>query len=177
MFLYHDLSEESYVVFDGNEHKTTIIYECVQIKNILWTKTSHWYTTFVSFFIPASVLVYCYIKILAKLTGNLNRLSTSKNSTKRFSEKRNKVTKTVIVFVSSFIILWLPVNVISLWYHLDQNFPRKREFFILKLVAHTMSYANSTVNPIIYGTERSVCLKRTERNRNLPRSDYSNSLL
>ena len=41
----------------------------------------------------------------------------------------------------------------STWYRVDENFPKQKEFFILKLVAHTMSYANSTINPCIYGVQ------------------------
>lgn len=69
------------------------------------------------------------------------------------------MARTVIVLIFTFIILWLPVNVISTWYKLDPNFPKKRIFFILKIVGHTMSYANPTINPIIYGTDLS-CLKK-----------------
>lgn len=64
---------------------------------------------------------------------------------------RNKrVTKIVIFLTLTFIVLWLPVNFLAIWYRLDKNFPKRFSSYLLKMIAHTMSYANSSVNPIIY---------------------------
>ena len=66
-------------------------------------------------------------------------------------DKKKRVTKTVIILTLTFIINWLPVHLLGTWYRLDRNFPQHIVFYIIKLIAHTMSYANSTINPIIYG--------------------------
>lgn len=64
--------------------------------------------------------------------------------------KKKKVTKTVITLVFTFIILWFPVHFLATWYRIDENFPEGNVMFVLKLIAHTMSYSISTINPIIY---------------------------
>ena len=64
--------------------------------------------------------------------------------------KKKKVSRTVVLFTSVFIISWFPIHFLSIWYRADNSFPKNSVTFTLKLVAHTMTYANSTINPIIY---------------------------
>lgn len=64
--------------------------------------------------------------------------------------KKKKVTKTVMILIFTFILSWFPVHFIATWYKLDENFPEGNVVFVIKLIAHTMSYSISTINPIIY---------------------------
>lgn len=64
--------------------------------------------------------------------------------------RKKRVTKIVVVLTLTFMILWFPVHFLATWYRLDKNFPEHFSFYLLKMIAHTMSYANSSVNPIIY---------------------------
>jgi hypothetical protein len=65
--------------------------------------------------------------------------------------KKKRVTRTVIMLSSVFIIFWFPVHALSIWYQLDVNsFPRNATTYIFKLLAHTLSYSICTINPIIY---------------------------
>ena len=64
--------------------------------------------------------------------------------------RKRRVTKTVILLTLTFIVLWFPVHFLTTWYRLDKNFPQDAGWFILKMIAHTMTYANSSMNPLIY---------------------------
>ena len=96
---------------------------------------------------------------------------------KNSERKKNSVTKTIIVYVSTFTILWMPVNVLSTWYYLDSDFPRDRIFFIIKLIGHTMSYANSSINPIIYGTDKKWFTNSCSKSRSKTRVDINYDLI
>lgn len=49
-----------------------------------------------------------------------------------------------------FAVSWLPHHVTVLWLKLG-NFPYNSGTFVLRVVAHCLSYANSCLNPVIYG--------------------------
>lgn len=66
------------------------------------------------------------------------------------SKRKKKVTKTVTTLILTFVLLWLPVHFLTTWYRLDEHFPEGDVMFLIKLIAHTMSYSISTINPIIY---------------------------
>ena len=55
-----------------------------------------------------------------------------------------------MTLILTFILLWFPVHFLATWYRLDESFPEGNIVFVIKLIAHTMSYSISTINPIIY---------------------------
>ena len=66
-------------------------------------------------------------------------------------EKRlRRITKFVASVVMVFAIFWLPIHFINLWIRLDPGFPRTEPMYWFKILAHSLSYANSCVNPFIY---------------------------
>ena len=56
----------------------------------------------------------------------------------------------IAIVVLLFALCWLPVHVINLWMKFDKNFPRTDVMYVIKICAHTLSYANSCVNPFVY---------------------------
>ena len=74
---------------------------------------------------------------------------TSKKA-KQQDKRRKRVTKLVASVVIVFATFWLPIHIINLWLKLDDNFPRTPAMYTFKLFAHTLSYANSCVNPFVY---------------------------
>jgi KISS1 receptor len=89
-------------------------------------------------------------------TNNLSvyqpvNLQNTKNS---FTVRRQKKRKILILIASvciTFALLWLPAHVIQLWRVVFHNsFPYTDSMYIIKIIAHTLSYANSCVNPVIY---------------------------
>jgi hypothetical protein len=83
-----------------------------------------------------------------------------------------------MLFTLTFIGLWFPIHFLSIWYRLDENFPKVPKTFYSKLIAHTMTYANPTINPLIYAFSNDnfkltmsyiapVCFKRKPANNNI----------
>lgn len=56
----------------------------------------------------------------------------------------------MVVLILLFACSWGPVQVLVLWGDLDPNFPRTMPELKFKLFAHTLSYANSCMNPFVY---------------------------
>lgn len=54
----------------------------------------------------------------------------------------------VVVFL--FAAFWLPIHIFQLWYKFDRYFPKNNITYYYKIFAHTLSYANSCVNPFVY---------------------------
>ena len=73
-----------------------------------------------------------------------------------------------MILILTFVLSWLPIHFIATWYRLDENFPEGEMVFVIKLIAHTMSYSISTINPIIYARfsnkEEKNDLKQTAKN-------------
>jgi len=60
------------------------------------------------------------------------------------------VTKLVASVVIVFAVSWLPIHVLNLWFKIDPFFPRTPAMYLMKIIAHTLSYSNSCVNPFVY---------------------------
>lgn len=58
------------------------------------------------------------------------------------------------MFVMTFLILWTPINILLTWQFYSPIHMHRKTFYRMKLIAHTLSFASPTVNPIIYGLER-----------------------
>ncbi|XP_046555665.1 G-protein coupled receptor 54-like [Haliotis rubra] len=73
---------------------------------------------------------------------------TSGNTT--HDRRRRKVAKMVAIVVILFASLWLPIHAFSLAYHFHPKFPKTQVLYNIKLIAHTLSFFNSCVNPFVY---------------------------
>lgn len=56
----------------------------------------------------------------------------------------------VFIVVLLFAICWLPVHVFQLIRVFDPGYPKTKSVYVLKMISHTLSYANSIVNPFVY---------------------------
>lgn len=68
----------------------------------------------------------------------------------RQMERIKRVTRMVAIVVMLFAVCWFPIHLITLWIQFDPNFPRTEAMHYFKLFGHTLSYANSCVNPFVY---------------------------
>ena len=74
----------------------------------------------------------------------------SSKKTQQQERRRKRVTKLVASVVIVFATFWLPIHIVNLWIKLDENFPKTPAMYNFKIFAHTLSYANSCVNPFVY---------------------------
>ena len=65
-------------------------------------------------------------------------------------QQKRKITRMIMVVVLLFALCWLPLQIFNIWFRLDKTFPRNRATYTFKVFAHTLSYANSCVNPFVY---------------------------
>lgn len=66
------------------------------------------------------------------------------------ARRRKKVAKIVAAVVILFAITWLPIHLFHLCFYLMSNFPMTQTMYNLKIIAHTLSYTNSCLNPFVY---------------------------
>nr|XP_033785398.1 galanin receptor type 1 [Geotrypetes seraphini] len=100
--------------------------------------------TFVfGYLLPLLLISFCYAKVLNHLHKKLRNLSKKSEASKK------KTAQTVMVVVVVFAISWLPHHVIHLWAEFG-IFPLTPASFVFRIVAHCLTYSNSSVNPIIY---------------------------
>ena len=64
--------------------------------------------------------------------------------------RRRKVTRMVAIVVLLFATFWFPIHVFNIYRILIPNHPRTTPLWIFKIFGHTLSYANSCVNPFVY---------------------------
>lgn len=64
---------------------------------------------------------------------------------------RSKVSKMVVVIVLLFALCWGPIQIFVLFQSFYPNFRATYATYKIKTWANCMSYANSSVNPIVYG--------------------------
>jgi hypothetical protein len=65
-------------------------------------------------------------------------------------ERKKRVTRMVAIVVLLFAVCWCPIHFVAMWYQFDPNFPKTDAMHYFKLFGHTLSYANSCVNPFVY---------------------------
>ncbi|XP_071803783.1 G-protein coupled receptor 54-like [Asterias amurensis] len=99
--------------------------------------------------IPIFTISVCYSLMLRKLWSRVSP-GEDNNSHLNNARQKRKVTRMVLVVVLVFAICWLPTYIINLWIRLDPYFPKTNATYIFKMAAHTLSYANSSVNPFVY---------------------------
>lgn len=65
--------------------------------------------------------------------------------------RRKKVTRMVAVVVALFAIFWFPIHFINVYLRFFKDFDTSSQMlYNSKIFAHTLSYANSCVNPFVY---------------------------
>ena len=64
---------------------------------------------------------------------------------------KRRVTLLVIIVIAAFFVCWLPSHIIWVWTnYFRSTWKRTYAFYYARILAHIFSYANSTMNPIIY---------------------------
>ncbi|EDV90488.1 GH14161, partial [Drosophila grimshawi] len=131
-----------------HNYKTNSTYaKCHFIENDLLD----WLTFQVSFFIssyllPLMVISGLYVRMIMRLWRQGSGVRMSKES----QRGRKRVTRLVVVVVIAFASLWLPVQLILLLKALNIYVANSMLSVILQIVAQTMAYTSSSINPLLY---------------------------
>ncbi|KAM9006678.1 galanin receptor type 2 [Sarcophilus harrisii] len=102
--------------------------------------------TFVfSYLLPVLVLSLTYIRTLRYLWRTVDPVATLSIS----KRSKRKVTRMIVIVATLFCLCWLPHHalILSVWFG---HFPLTRANYVLRILSHLVSYANSCVNPIVY---------------------------
>ncbi|NXD10637.1 GALR2 protein, partial [Nothocercus nigrocapillus] len=102
--------------------------------------------TFVfSYIIPVLILILTYMRTIRYLWRSVDPLQDMSESKKA----KRKVTRMIIIVAVLFCLCWLPHHLVILcvWFG---YFPLNHVTYVLRILSHLISYANSCVNPIVY---------------------------
>ncbi|XP_002740034.1 somatostatin receptor type 1-like [Saccoglossus kowalevskii] len=152
LLLYSKLAESS---------KST--YACTVVFPQYFNRTAFLIYTFIlAFVLPLLIIITCYLLISLELRRS--RGPAIKTNAKKSSQK---VIKMVILYVTIFIVCWLPFYVIQFTYmfHVDQSKPPSQSFFVLYLTSICLSYANSAINPYIYTLSTGAFRRNIQQSR------------
>ncbi len=106
-------------------------------------------TLFIAYYvIPLFIIVVCYCLMTLSLKAKGQRDKPGRAAEANQSRNR-KIARLVMVVVATFALCWGPIHLVHL--QTDLGTPEYSNiFYIIKIVAHCLSYANSAINPIIY---------------------------
>ncbi|KAM7362001.1 allatostatin A receptor 2 [Cochliomyia hominivorax] len=99
-----------------------------------------------SYLLPLMVISGLYVRMITRLWRQGSGVRMSVES----QRGRKRVTRLVVVVVIAFASLWLPVQVILLLKALGIYYTDTKLTVILQIVAQTMAYTSSCINPVLY---------------------------
>uniref|UniRef100_A0A3B3DBD3 KISS1 receptor a n=1 Tax=Oryzias melastigma TaxID=30732 RepID=A0A3B3DBD3_ORYME len=113
------------------------------------------YQFIAAYLLPVITISFCYT-LMVKRVGQPTVEPIDHNyQVNLLSERtisiRSKVSKMVVVIVLLFAICWGPIQIFVLFQSFYPNYRPNYTTYKIKTWANCMSYANSSVNPIIYG--------------------------
>ncbi|XP_072037449.1 gonadotropin-releasing hormone II receptor-like [Amphiura filiformis] len=123
-----------------------------RISWILW----HVFVTLYTYVCPLWVIITCYSVIVYTIYSKGKKFCEAKNGNVELRKSgsdcipkaRMRALQMTAILVSAFIICWTPYFVISTVYHIDETF---RFPGWISEASFALGYANSCVDPIVYG--------------------------
>uniref|UniRef100_A0A3B5BD68 G-protein coupled receptor 54 n=1 Tax=Stegastes partitus TaxID=144197 RepID=A0A3B5BD68_9TELE len=112
------------------------------------------YQFIAAYLLPVLTISFCYT-LMVKRVGQPTVEPVDNNYQVCFRAEirviRSKVSKMVVVIVLLFAICWGPIQIFVLFQSFYPNYRPNYATYKIKTWANCMSYANSSVNPIVYG--------------------------
>ncbi|CAF2375804.1 unnamed protein product [Rotaria sp. Silwood2] len=123
--------------------------QCVLLSDEQLQKYFCIYTITLYYFIPLTIIIISYTKLLYYVYSKENKLHPkTKYNVIKWSKKRRAVTKMVAVVTLVFALCWLPITLYIMSAYI---FPQKTAFvYYFKIIANSFAYLNSAINPILY---------------------------
>ncbi|XP_078657184.1 G-protein coupled receptor 54-like [Branchiostoma floridae x Branchiostoma belcheri] len=135
------------------------VYCSMFYPNSTWEAGYMTYTFVAAYILPVVIITACYSQMLRRLwtriapDGGLtetDRIMPRRSNQNAMQQKR-RTTRIVLVVVVCFTVCWGPIMILNLVksYH-GNAFPLDFSMSCVKIWAHCMSFANSSVNPFVY---------------------------
>ena len=103
------------------------------------------------FFYTWEAIFFTFFQIRNRLfIQNESTLAGTSDKHERQLRRKKRVTRMVAIVVILFAVCWFPIHLIAFLLQFDPNFPKTDAMHYFKLFGHTLSYANSCVNPFVY---------------------------
>ncbi|MBN3273200.1 GPR54 protein, partial [Polyodon spathula] len=113
------------------------------------------YQFLVVYLLPLITISLCYSLMLKRVGQPVVEPVDNNYQVQLLSERtiaiRSKISKMVVVIVLLFTICWGPIQLFILFQSFYPNFQANYATYKIKTWANCMSYANSSINPIVYG--------------------------
>ena len=131
---------------------------------------------FTDFLIPASVLIYCYCRIiwvLRKRATSKMEATTSASGSEKFKMAERNIIRTLLVVVLFFFLCIGYANIFYLFYTFGYEIDWNSGYYTFSVV---MVFLSCTVNPFIYlfnykdfqrGLKNLFCCIKQNKNENL----------
>ncbi|KAL7876368.1 hypothetical protein AOLI_G00113310 [Acnodon oligacanthus] len=107
------------------------------------------------YLLPVLTISFCYSFMLKRVGQPTVEPVDNNHQVHLLSERtisiRSKISKMVVVIVVLFTICWGPIQIFALFQSFYPNFKVNYATYKIKTWANCMSYANSSINPIVYG--------------------------
>ncbi|XP_044851728.1 G-protein coupled receptor 54-like isoform X2 [Mauremys mutica] len=112
------------------------------------------YTFLAVYLLPLLTICLCYSIMLKRVGRPIVEPIDHNYQVQHLSERsvamRAKVSKMVVVIVVLFTVCWGPIQLYLLFQGFYGSFQANYETYKIKTWANCMSYANSSINPIVY---------------------------
>nr|ANO39118.1 GCR317 [Schmidtea mediterranea] len=106
---------------------------------------NHYFTFFLfGFLLPLSMIVILYGLLLYRISQRLNNQQSA-----NITRSNKKVTRLVVSVIIAFGVSWLPLHIVFL-IQSTYGDPSNVAFRAFHMVANSMAYGNSMINPILY---------------------------
>ncbi|NP_001161574.1 kisspeptin receptor 2 [Saccoglossus kowalevskii] len=109
------------------------------------------YSLISTYLLPLAIVAVCSGLILRALWCQQEHSQLHKNKDEeRVRRQKWRVTKMVFTVAGVFAICWAPIQMLNLWWLLDDNFPETAATHYFRYFCLCLSYSNSTMNPFVY---------------------------
>ncbi|XP_062124596.1 allatostatin-A receptor isoform X1 [Drosophila sulfurigaster albostrigata] len=131
-----------------HDNNTNITMAFCRFTDNDWLHVSTYQVTFftTSYLLPLMIISGLYVRMIMRLWRQGSGVRMSKES----QRGRKRVTRLVVVVVIAFASLWLPVQLYMLLRALEVYTSTTMFTVILQVIAHTMAYTSSCINPLLY---------------------------
>ncbi|ETE68978.1 G-protein coupled receptor 54, partial [Ophiophagus hannah] len=112
------------------------------------------YNFLVVYLLPLLTILLCYSAMLYQMRHPTVAPADNHYQVQQLAEfseaLRAKISRMVAIIIALFTICWGPVQLLILFQAFDSSFQHNYYTYKVKIFAHCMSYANSSLNPIVY---------------------------